>query len=44
MIAPPLPAFYTKPKNVDDLVEHSVNRILDLLGLPPGDAHRWDGV
>ena len=44
VIAPPLPAFYTKPEIVDDLVDHSVNRILDLLGLPPGDAHRWDGV
>ena len=44
VIAPPLPAFYTKPGSVDDLVEHSVNRILDLLELPPGDAHRWDGV
>ena len=44
VIAPPLPAFYTKPESIDDLVDHGVNRILDLLGLPPGDAHRWDGA
>ena len=44
VIAPPLPAFYTKPETLDNLVDHSVNRILDLLGLSPDDAHRWDGV
>jgi 4-hydroxy-3-polyprenylbenzoate decarboxylase len=44
IIAPPIPAFYHNPKTVFDLVDHSVCRILDLLGLPDPDAHRWDDI
>lgn len=43
IIAPPIPAFYHKPSTVADLVDDSVDRVLDLLGLPSPDAHRWDG-
>jgi 4-hydroxy-3-polyprenylbenzoate decarboxylase len=43
IIAPPVPAFYHKPATVADLVDDSVDRVLDLLGLPSPDAHRWDG-
>lgn len=43
IIAPPLPAFYNKPQSVIDIVDHSVDRVLDLLGLPDPDARRWDG-
>lgn len=43
IIAPPLPAFYNQPQTVADLVDHSVDRVLDLLGLPDPDAKRWDG-
>lgn len=43
IIAPPIPAFYHKPQTAMDLVEHSVDRVLDLLGLPSDDALRWDG-
>ncbi len=43
IIAPPVPAFYTKPQTVADIVEHSVDRVLDLIGLPQPDARRWDG-
>ena len=43
IIAPPVPAFYHQPQSVADIVEHSVDRVLDLIGLPAGDAHRWDG-
>jgi 4-hydroxy-3-polyprenylbenzoate decarboxylase len=32
-----------KPETVMDIVEHSVDRVLDLLGLPPSDAKRWKG-
>jgi hypothetical protein len=44
IIAPPVPAFYHHPKTIDDLVGHSVDRVLDLLGLPDGNASRWDGA
>jgi 4-hydroxy-3-polyprenylbenzoate decarboxylase len=43
IIAPPIPGFYHQPQTIADLVEHSVDRILDLLNLPSPDARRWDG-
>ncbi len=42
IIAPPIPAFYHRPQTVMDLVDYSVERVLDLLGLPARDARRWD--
>jgi 4-hydroxy-3-polyprenylbenzoate decarboxylase len=44
VIAPPVPGFYHRPASIQDLVDHSVNRVLDLLGLPSRDAQRWDGA
>jgi flavin prenyltransferase len=43
IIAPPVPAFYHKPQTIADLVDHSVDRVLDLLGMPSADARRWSG-
>ena len=43
-IAPPMPAFYNRPKSVDDIVNHTVGRILDLIGLDSGLVNRWSGV
>ena len=43
IIAPPIPAFYNKPQTVLDLVDSSVDRVMDLLGIPPADAKRWTG-
>ena len=43
IIAPPIPGFYTKPQTVLDLVDHSVDRVLDLLGVPYAETKRWDG-
>ena len=43
IIAPPVPAFYLNPTSVADIVEHSIDRTLDLLALPAPDAHRWNG-
>lgn len=42
IIAPPIPAFYHRPRTIEDLIGHSVDRILDLLGIPAEDARRWD--
>ncbi len=44
IIAPPIPAFYHQPQTLTDLVDHSVDRVLDLLGLPDPEAKRWSGV
>jgi 4-hydroxy-3-polyprenylbenzoate decarboxylase len=43
IIAPPMPAFYHQPKTVEEMVEHTIDRVLDLLELPSHDARRWDG-
>ncbi|MCZ2153388.1 MAG: UbiX family flavin prenyltransferase [Bryobacterales bacterium] len=42
IIAPPIPSFYQQPKEIFDLVDHSVDRVLDLVGCPSPDARRWD--
>ena len=42
IIAPPIPGFYHKPQTVDDLVNNTVERVLDLLGCPEAAASRWD--
>lgn len=42
IIAPPVPAFYHNPQSILELVDYSVERILDLLGVPAEDARRWD--
>ena len=42
IVAPPVAAFYTNPVTVLDIVDHSVDRVLDLLGLPAEDAKRWE--
>ncbi|MDP8916052.1 MAG: UbiX family flavin prenyltransferase [Pseudomonadota bacterium] len=41
VIAPPLPAFYARPASVDELVDQSVGRALDLLGLSWRAVRRW---
>ena len=40
VIAPPVPSYYIRPKNVDELIEHTVGRILDQLGID-NDIKRW---
>ncbi|MEO8025723.1 MAG: UbiX family flavin prenyltransferase [Bryobacteraceae bacterium] len=43
IVAPPVPGFYHNPQTVLDIVDHSVDRVLDLLGCPAKEARRWDG-
>jgi 4-hydroxy-3-polyprenylbenzoate decarboxylase len=43
VIAPPMPAFYNHPKTIDDLVNHSIGRVLDLFDLDAGILKRWEG-
>jgi 4-hydroxy-3-polyprenylbenzoate decarboxylase len=42
ILAPPIPGFYHRPQTLMDLVDHSVDRVMDLLGVPAPDARRWD--
>jgi 4-hydroxy-3-polyprenylbenzoate decarboxylase len=39
-----MPGFYHQPRSVEDIVDHSIDRVMDLLGAPALDARRWDGV
>ncbi|SDL41301.1 4-hydroxy-3-polyprenylbenzoate decarboxylase [Modicisalibacter muralis] len=41
IIAPPVPAFYAKPEILDDIVNHSLGRILDLFDIELGIVRRW---
>ncbi|MFQ5776286.1 MAG: UbiX family flavin prenyltransferase, partial [Kiloniellaceae bacterium] len=41
VIAPPVPAFYARPRSVEDIVDQSVGRVLDLFGLDSGKVKRW---
>jgi 4-hydroxy-3-polyprenylbenzoate decarboxylase len=44
IIAPPIPGFYHNPQTVMDLVDHSVDRVLDLIGLSDPLVRRWEGT
>lgn len=46
IIMPPLPAFYHRPKTLDDIVNQTVNRLLDLFEIDPGQDMftRWQGM
>ncbi|MBM3643467.1 MAG: UbiX family flavin prenyltransferase [Alphaproteobacteria bacterium] len=41
IIAPPVPAFYNRPRTLDDVVDHTVGRVLDLFDLDTGALKRW---
>lgn len=43
VIAPPVPAFYTRPETLDDMVTQGVGRVLDLFDLPVDQVVRWQG-
>jgi hypothetical protein len=44
IIFPPVPSFYHRPQTISEMVDHSVGRVLDLLGLPQASAPRWPGL
>ncbi|MDZ4729942.1 MAG: UbiX family flavin prenyltransferase [Xanthomonadales bacterium] len=44
LIVPPMPAFYNRPKTVDDIINHTVGRVLDLLGIEADLVRRWQGL
>ena len=45
IVFPPVPAFYSRPETLDDIVDHTVGRLLDLFDLPHGGlVKRWEGM
>ncbi len=43
VIAPPVPAFYSRPASLDEMVDHTLGRVLDLFGIDSGTVRRWGG-
>jgi polyprenyl P-hydroxybenzoate/phenylacrylic acid decarboxylase-like protein len=45
IVFPPVPAFYTKPETLDDIINHTVGRVLDLFSIPHTKlVKRWEGI
>ncbi len=44
IIFPPVPAFYHNPQNLEQMVDHSLSRVLDLVNIPNQIAPRWQGL
>jgi len=44
IVVPPMPAFYSAPETIDDMVNHTIGRVLDLLGIESGLVRRWQGA
>jgi 4-hydroxy-3-polyprenylbenzoate decarboxylase len=44
IIFPPVPNLYHRPQSIAELVDHTVSRVVDLLGLPQPNAPRWRGL
>ena len=44
IIFPPVPSFYHRPQSLAEMVDHTVSRVVDLLGLPQPQAPRWHGL
>lgn len=41
VIAPPVPAFYSRPESIEDMIDHTLGRVLDMFGLETGKLRRW---
>ena len=41
VIAPPVPAFYARPNTLDEMVDHTLGRVLDLFDIETGTVRRW---
>jgi 4-hydroxy-3-polyprenylbenzoate decarboxylase len=44
IIFPPVPSFYLRPFSIAEMVDHTVSRVVDLLGLPQNHTPRWSGL
>jgi 4-hydroxy-3-polyprenylbenzoate decarboxylase len=44
IVFPPLPSFYNRPASIDEMVDHTVGRVMDLLGVDNSLAPRWSGM
>jgi 4-hydroxy-3-polyprenylbenzoate decarboxylase len=43
VILPPIPAFYHRPQTIDEIINHSVGKALDIMSIPHQLFHAWEG-
>ncbi|VTU15241.1 Phenolic acid decarboxylase subunit B [Variovorax sp. SRS16] len=43
IVAPPVPAFYARPANLEQMIDHTLGRVLDLFDIDTGGVKRWSG-
>ena len=43
IVAPPVPAFYARPETLDEMIDHTLGRVLDMFELDAGTVARWSG-
>jgi len=44
IVYPPVPAFYARPQSIEDMVDHTLGRVLDLFDIDLGTVRRWSGM
>jgi len=44
IVYPPVPAFYAMPASIEEMVDHTLGRVLDLFGIDAHTVHRWGGL
>lgn len=43
IVYPPVPAFYARPQTLDEMIDHTLGRVLDLFDIDLGTVRRWNG-
>ena len=43
VVYPPVPAFYAQPKSLEEMIDHTLGRVLDLFDIDVGTVRRWNG-
>jgi 4-hydroxy-3-polyprenylbenzoate decarboxylase len=43
IVYPPVPAFYARPQSIDEMIDHTLGRVLDLFDIDLGTVRRWSG-
>jgi len=44
IVYPPVPAFYARPASIEEMIDHTLGRVLDLFGIDARTVRRWQGA